>query len=307
MEHEHKSTKNIKTAFLLNLFFSIVELVGGIFTNSISIISDSIHDFGDATSILAAWYLEKKSEKGPDKNYTYGYARYSVLGALITSAILLVGSIVMLYNAIPRLINPVYIKYDGMIILGIFGLVINGAGALVTAKGERINEKAISLHLLEDVLGWIAVFVVSIVMKIFNLPILDPILSIGITIYILYHVFKNLKSIFEIFLEKAPDQKEFDEFKEEVVKENDKILELHHIHVWTMDGNNTYVTMHVLIKDDSTVDDVMNIKASIKEIAKKHDISHTTVEIEFEKEECENQNCEVKDCENCHHHHHHHI
>lgn len=307
MEHEHKSTKNIKTAFLLNLFFSIVELVGGIFTNSISIISDSIHDFGDATSILAAWYLEKKSEKGPDKNYTYGYARYSVLGALITSAILLVGSIVMLYNAIPRLINPVYVKYDGMIILGIFGLVINGAGALVTAKGERINERAISLHLLEDVLGWVAVFIVSIVMKIFDIPILDPILSICITIYILYHVFRNLKSIFEIFLEKSPDQTEFNEFKEEVLKENKEILGIHHIHIWTMDGNNTYVTMHVLIGDNSTVDDVMKIKKSIRDVAKKHGINHTTVEIEFEKEECENQNCEVKDCENCHHHHHHHI
>lgn len=305
MTKKQKSQKNIKTAFFLNLFFSIIELVGGIFTNSVSIISDSVHDFGDASSIAIAWWLEKKSEKKPDEKYTYGYARYSVLGALITSVILLVGSVIMLYNAIPRLLNPQYIKYNGMIILGIFGLIINGLGALTTSKSEKINEKAINLHLLEDVLGWIAVLVVSIVMKIFNIPILDPILSICITIFVLYNVFKNLKTIFEIFLEKAPTKTNFEEFKQELIKENNEIIDIHHIHIWTMDGNNTYVTMHILIKDGLKTEDIIALKEKIKDEARHYEISHTTIEIEYEKEKCKNEECQVEFEVSKHIHHHH--
>lgn len=306
MKKKEKSAKNIGVAFFLNLFFSIVELVGGIFTNSISIISDSVHDCGDALSIGIAWYLEKKANKKPDDKYTYGYARYSVLGALITSIVLIVGAIVMLYNAIPRIIHPQYVKYDGMILLGIIGFLINGIGTLVTSKGEKLNERSINLHLLEDVLGWIAVLIVSIVMKIFNVPILDPILSIGITIFILYHVFRNIKEVFEIFLEKAPKQIDFEEFKNELVKANEQILEIHHTHVWTMDGNNTYITMHVLVKDDTTTNNIILLKKQIKEETKHHNISHITIEVEYEKEKCENGECEVEESHNNHGHHDHH-
>lgn len=306
MKEKDKSANNIGVAFFLNLFFSIVELVGGIFTNSISIISDSVHDFGDAISIGIAWLLEKKSNKKPDSRYTYGYARYSVLGALITSIVLVVGSVVMLYNAIPRIINPQYIQYDGMLILGIIGLLVNGIGALVTSKGEKLNEKSINLHLLEDLLGWIAVLVISVIMKIFDMPILDPILSIGITVFILYHVFRNLKEVFEIFLEKAPKQVDFEEFKNELVEENKQIIEIHHTHVWTLDGNNTYITMHVLVKDDTTTDNIILLKKQIKEEAKEHNINHITIEIEYEKEKCENGECEIEENHEHHGHHHHH-
>jgi len=304
---KEKSAKNIRTAFFLNLFFSIIEIIGGVFTNSVSIISDAIHDFGDAISIATAWFLEKKSNQKPDYKYTYGYARFSVLGALITSIVLLVGSVVMLYNAIPRLMNPEAIKYDSMILIGILGVIINGAGALTTSKSERINEKAINLHLLEDVLGWIAVLVVSIVMRIFDLPILDPILSILITIYILYHVFKNLKSIFEIFLQKAPQDVKFDEFKNELLKENKEILDIHHIHFWTLDGETNFVTMHVLLKDDIKMDKVIELKQKIKHEGKHYNICNMTIEIEYEKEKCQSKECEVrKSNSNSHGHHHHH-
>ncbi len=303
---EKSSKNNIFMAFMLNLFFSIVEFVGGIFTNSISIISDSIHDFGDAISIAVAWFLEKKSEKKPDKKYTFGYARYSVLGALITSTVLLVGSVVMIYNAVPRIINPVEVNYDGMLILGILGLFINGAGALVTSKGEKINEKAVSLHLLEDVLGWIAVLVVSVIMKVFNIPVLDPILSILITVYILWHVVRNFKSVFEIFLEKAPESFEFEEFKKELMNENKEIKNIHHIHIWSVDGVNTYVMMHVVVSDDIQIPEIISLKKKISDEALHHKIVHTTIEIEFESEKCENEECDVKINEEMRHAHHHH-
>lgn len=303
---KEKSTKNIKTAFLLNLLFSAIELIGGLFTNSISIISDAIHDFGDAISIATAWFLEKKSNQKPDYKYTYGYARFSVLGALITSTVLLVGSVVMLYNAIPRLINPEEVKYDSMIFLGILGIIINGIGVFTTSKSNRINEKAINLHLLEDVLGWIAVLVVSIVMKIFDLPILDPILSILITVYILYHVFRNLKSIFEIFLQKAPQEVSVDELKNELLEENKEIIDIHHVHLWTLDGENNFVTMHVLVKDDTQVEKVIELKEKIKHEGISHNIGHMTIEIEYEKEKCKSTECEVeKNSSKSHGHHHH--
>lgn len=304
---KRKSSKNIFVAFLLNLSFSIIEFVGGIFTNSISIISDSVHDFGDAISIAVAWILEKKSEKKPDNKYTFGYARYSVLGAFITSMVLLVGAIFMIYNAIIRIMNPVEVNYDGMLILGVIGLLVNGLGALVTSKGNKINEKAVSLHLLEDVLGWIAVLATSIVMKIFDIPILDPILSIGITLYILKHVVQNLKSVFEIFLEKAPENSEFEEFKKELMEENKNIKDIHHIHVWSADGVNTYAMMHVVVPDDIGVKDIIELKDKINHEASHHNIVHVTIEIEFESEKCEHEKCEVEINENnIHSHHHHH-
>lgn len=302
---KEKSARNILTAFLLNLIFSIIELVGGLFINSISIISDSVHDFGDAISIAVAWILEKKSSKKPNYKYTYGYARYSVLGALITSCVLLIGSVVMIYNAVPRIVHPETIKYNSMIILGIIGLVFNGAGVFTTSKSERINEKAINLHLLEDVLGWIAVLIVSIVMKIWDIPILDPILSIFITIYILFHVFRNFREIFEIFLEKAPHEVNIDEIKNEIITEINEVIDIHHIHVWTLDGNSNYVTMHVLIKDDTSLDTIIEIKRKIKEEGKHHNICHMTIEIEYEKEGCNNFECDVENNKNIEPHHHH--
>lgn len=304
---KRKSSKNIFIAFLLNLLFSIIEVIGGIFTNSISIISDSIHDFGDAISIAVAWILEKKSEKKPDDKYTFGYARYSVLGAFITSMVLLVGSIFMIYNAVIRIINPVAVNYDGMLILGILGLFVNSIGAFVTSKGDKVNEKAVSIHLLEDVLGWVAVLLTSIIMKIFDIPILDPILSIGITVYILKHVIENLKIVFGIFLEKAPENSKFEEFKKELIEHNNMIKDIHHIHVWSADGVNTYAMMHVVVQDDINVQDIIALKKEINHEAAHHNINHLTIEIEFESEKCEHDECSVEVTEtNNHLHHHHH-
>lgn len=302
---KRKSSKNIFIAFILNLFFSIIELIGGIFTNSISIISDSVHDFGDAISIAVAWILEKKSEKKPDNTYTFGYARYSVLGAFITSMVLLVGAVFMIYNAVIRIINPVPVDYNGMLTLGVLGLIVNGLGAIITSKGSKINEKAVSLHLLEDVLGWIAVLFTSIIMKIFDVPILDPILSVGITIYILKHVVQNLKKVFEIFLEKAPQNSKFEEFKEDVLKEIGNIKDIHHIHVWSADGVNTYAMMHIVVPDMVGINDIVEIKKKIKHEAAHHNILHVTIEIEFESEKCDHQECKVEISDEAMHLHHH--
>ena len=285
-EHEHNASENIKIAFLLNLGFSILEAIGGFLTNSISIFTDSIHDFGDSISIGISYLLEKQSNKDPNHKYTYGYLRYSLLGALITSIILLTGSVVVIYNAIPRIIHPEEINHDAMIIFAIFGVIINGYAAYRTSHGEKHNEKAINLHMLEDVFGWIAVLIGSIFIKIYNLTIIDPILSILITIYILFHVYKYIKEVFDIFMEKVPDNININDIKKNVEEKFEMIKNIHHIHVWSLDGVNNYMTLHVELNEDINKDDLIKLKQDIKKELNKTGINHVTLEFDYFGEKC---------------------
>ncbi len=303
---KENSTKNIKIVFFLNLCFSIFELIGGIFTNSISIISDSVHDFGDCISIGISYFFERKSKKKPDNKYTYGYLRYSLMGALITSFVLLIGSTLVLYNAIPRLFNPEEVNYNGMLIFAVFGVAINGYAAYKTSKGHGKNEKAVSLHMLEDVLGWVAVLIGSLIMKIFDTPIIDPLLSIGISVYILYNVYDNIKGIMVVFMEKIPDDIDVKELKKHLKSAYKSIIDIHHIHIWTIDGINNYITMHLVIDSNTEVQDIIDLKNSIKHELGHENIKHVTIEIEYAGEKCNDKLCNIESSEATSHHHHHH-
>jgi cation diffusion facilitator family transporter len=303
MKNENQSEKNIAVAFILNFSFSIFELIGGIWTNSVSIISDSIHDFGDCLSIAISWLLEKKSGQKPDKFYTYGYQRFSVLGAMINSFVLFAGALIMLIGAITRILNPAPVNYDGVLFLAVIGLFVNGYGAYKTISGEKISEKAVGLHLLEDVLGWIAVLFAAIVMKIFDCPIIDPILSICITLFILYNVIKNVKKIFEIFLDKSNPNIDIEKLKNKLIK-LEKILDVHHLHSWT-DGINNFFTLHAIINDLSNKNDIIQIKKNIRGKLADEKINHVTIEIEFESENCNEHECSNIKNENISHSHHH--
>ena len=297
-----KTEKNIFIAFILNLAFAIFEFIGGTFTNSVSIISDSVHDIGDALSIGISYFLEKKSKKKPDEKYTYGYIRYSVLGSTITTVILLAGSILVIYNAVLRIINPEPINYDGMIIFAILGVVINFIAAYFTSRGESLNQKSVNLHMLEDVLGWVVVLIGAIVMRFTDISYIDPILSIGVALFIFVHAFKNFKAILDVFLEKTPKEVKISELKEHL-GEIEGVIDVHHVHVWSMDGYSNFATMHIVSNDNSKA-----LKEKIKEELKEHGINHVTIEIEAENEQCENGDCKVESSnqEGHHHHHHHH-
>ena len=295
-----KTEKNILIAFVLNISFSIFELIGGIFTNSISIMSDAIHDFGDALSIGISLILEKISKKKPDEKYTYGYARYSVLGALITTIVLTVGSIFVILGGINRILNPVTINYNGMIIFAIFGVIINFLAAYFTKEGESINQKAVNLHMLEDVLGWVVVLIGSILIKFTSITLVDSIMSIGIAIFILINAFKNLKDILDLFLEKTPKDISIEEIKKHLL-EMKEILDVHHIHIWSMDGVTNYSTMHIVTEENNAKELKKKIRKEMNELG----ISHTTIEIEDKNDDCEEKECEVKINNEVHHHHHH--
>lgn len=295
-----KTEKNILVAFLLNLSFSIFELVGGLFTNSIAIISDAIHDFGDSLSIGISYFLERKSKKKPDNKYTYGYSRYSILGAFITNSILIAGSILVIYNAIDRIINPSEINYDGMIVFALFGVVINFCAAYFTKGGKSLNQRAVNLHMLEDVLGWIVVLIGAIVIKFTEINTIDSILSIFVALFIMVHAIKSFKQILELFLVKMPSSIKLEELKKHLI-EIEGIINVHHIHIWSLDGVNNYATMHIVYDGlDSTY-----IKDKVKEEMLEHGISHTTIELEDKDSDCDDHECTVKELETHHHHHHH--
>jgi len=292
-----KTEKNILIAFLLNITFSIFELFGGIFTNSVAILSDSVHDLGDAISIGISYFLERKSKRGANNKYTYGYVRYSVLGGVITTTILLVGSILVIVGAINRIINPVEVNYSGMIIFAIFGVVLNFIAAYVTREGDSINQRSVNLHMLEDVLGWIVVLIGAIIMNFTDIKIIDPIMSICVSLYILYHSLANFKRILDIFLEKTPKEVDIDELKKHLLKIKD-VEDIHHIHVWSMDGYNNYATMHIVSKSNN----IKEVKKEIREELEEHNICHAI--LETEEEICDDKECHVEFKEVSHHHHH---
>ena len=300
MEKEIHTERNILIAFLLNLAFAVFEFVGGIFTGSVAIVSDAVHDIGDAVSIGFSFFFEKKSKKQPDEKYTYGYARYSVVGSVITTLILLFGSAMVIYNAVMRAISPVEINYDGMIVFAVVGVCVNLGAAFLTREEGSLNQKAVNLHMLEDVLGWIVVLVGAVVMRFTDLVIIDPLMSIGVAIFILVNAVKNLKEAVDLFLEKTPCGVDVHEIEAHLCG-LEGVLDVHHVHIWSMDGQSHYATMHVVASGDPH-----EIKERIREELKEHGIGHATLELEAEGEHCHEEHCLVEQLGGGGHHHHHH-
>ncbi len=282
--HTH-DTGNIKVAFFINLVFTIIEIIGGVMTNSIAILSDAVHDLGDSLSLGLAWYFQNYSKKKESKNYSYGYSRFSLLGAIINSIVLVVGSFFIIIKAIPRLIHPEQPETQGMIILAIMGVVFNGAAVLRLKKGTSINERVVSLHLLEDVLGWVAVLIGSIIMHFYDIPIIDPILSLGIALFILFNVYKNLKETIQIVMQGTPENTNHEDVTKCILAFSE-VQEIHDLHIWSMDGAFNILTAHLVIKGDPSLSDIISLKAKVKEALHSLSIEHATIEFEGIDESC---------------------
>ncbi|MBE6975770.1 MAG: cation transporter [Ruminococcaceae bacterium] len=293
-----KSERNIFVAFVLNLAFSVFELIGGLFTGSVAIMSDALHDLGDASSIGISYILERKSKRQPDETYTYGYARYSVIGSAITTLILLLGSAIVICHAAGRIVNPMGIHYDGMIVFAGIGVIVNLTAAFVTRDGESLNQKAVNLHMLEDVLGWVVVLIGAVIMRFADIAILDPIMSIGVAIFIIIHAVDNLREVICLFLEKTPWGIAVKEVEKSVSRIGG-VLDVHHIHIWTMDGQRNYATMHIVTNADPHA-----IKEQVRNTLAECGIGHVTLELETENEPCSEKCCHVE--HGAHHGHHHH-
>lgn len=283
--HSHDSGSSLGTAFFLNFGFTILELIGGLWTNSVAITADALHDLGDTISLGVAWFLGRYAQKETDQDYSYGYRRYSLLGALVNTLILIGGGLFVLSEAVPRLLAPERANAAGMIGLAIVGVIVNGLAVWRVKGGQSLNTQVVTWHLLEDVLGWVAVLIVSIVLLFTDWYILDPILSILITLYVLYNVIGNLRKTLAIFLQAVPESIDISDIQRRLAA-IEPVQSTHHTHVWSLDGEQHVLTTHLVVPDGATKEVVLAVKRRVIEITNDHNFAHVTIEIEYESEDC---------------------
>ncbi|MGB3588727.1 MAG: cation diffusion facilitator family transporter [Tunicatimonas sp.] len=284
--HVHPVTNNLKVAFFLNLLFTIIEFIGGALTNSVAILADAVNDLGDTFAIGSALFLENYSQKGRSKNFSFGFKRFSPLSALINSVILLVGSIIIVYESVPRLLNPEPVQSEGMLYLAILGVLMNGAAVLrLKSGGDSINQRTVMLHLMEDALGWIAVLIGSGIMLLTDWVIIDPILSIGIALFILWNAFKNLRKVSMIFLQATPENLDVESIRQTLCSLNE-ITGIHDIHLWTMDGQYHILSVHLVVKEDKRLNELADLRVKVRRLLNEYHINHITIQFEVAGEKC---------------------
>jgi len=291
--HIHSSTKNIKLAFFLNVGFTLLEFVGGILTNSTAILADAVHDLGDSFALGQAWYFESLTARKGSARYTYGFRRFSLLGALISTLLLLLSSFYVLSEAVPRIIEPEHSNAQGMAILGVIGIAVNGYSMLRLTDESSINARTVRLHLLEDVLGWAAILIVAVVLLFKDIHILDPILAVLITMYILSNVVKNVRVILPVFLQAAPERIDINKISEQI-KNIEHVESVHHIHIWSLDDQHQVFSGHLVADKNLDSKQYAELKKNVKELIEEHGFYHSTVEIELPEEACrvsENEIC----------------
>ena len=283
--HHHHAGSNIALAFWLNLGFCIIEFIGGALTNSLAIMSDALHDLGDSIALGMAWQLERYAGKQANERYSYGHRRFSLLGALINTVILLIGGVFILSEAIPRLLNPEAVHAPGMLALAVLGVAVNGFAAFRLRNEGSMNAKVMAWHLYEDLLGWLAVLIVSVVMIVKPMPILDPILSILITLYITWNVIKNLRRTVALFLQAVPEELSLPAIEQELCA-IPNVQSCHHTHLWSLDGERHVLTTHLIVADAISAADIGLVKQAVHALAHRHGFVHTTIEIEQAGAQC---------------------
>lgn len=282
-DHQHAS-RALLIAFGINLAFTVVEAIGGVWTNSMAVLSDALHDLGDCLVLGAAWYLQRVAQRGRDAHYSYGYGRYSMLGGWASSMVLIVGAVVMLFTSVPRLWSHEEVNAEGMILLAVFGLVMNSLAAWLLHRGSSLNERGAYLHLLEDVLGWAAVLVGAFLIKATGLVLIDPILSILIGCYIGYNAIRTLVQGTGLLMQRLPGH--FDMAAVEgALSGLPDVLSTHDLHAWSMDGRYTVLTVHLVVaRSDSAASE--RIKQQARTELTRFGVDHATIELEHPDEPC---------------------
>ncbi|MFP4373431.1 MAG: cation diffusion facilitator family transporter [Spirochaetaceae bacterium] len=274
-----EDTGAFRGAFFLNLVFTVIELIGGLLTNSVAILSDAVHDLGDSVSLLFSWAMERVAGRPRTPKQTFGYKRYSLLGAIVGAAVLLVGSVFVMMEAVPRLFAPEAVHPEGMLPLAVAGMTFNLLAVLRLRGGKKLNHRVVVLHFMEDVLGWVGVFVVSVVLLFADLPILDPILSVVVTLYVLSRIVPRLKHALGVFMQYAPADVDTGRI-ESRISAIEHVEGLHDVHVWSLDGSYNLFSSHVVVDGDLSLSDLEGLKARIKSTLAELGIHHVTLEFE---------------------------
>lgn len=273
--------KNVGFAASLNILFTFIGVVGGLLTNSMALLADAMHDFVDSVALVVAWLAERQAKRSATSRMTFGYRRLSLLSALFAALVLVIGSLYILSQAIPRLINPEPVEAGGMIIIALIGITINGLGYFRLKKGLSQNEKVLSWHLLEDILGWIVLLIGAVIMRYWNAPIIDPIMTIGFTAFVLWGVSRNARETFNILLQGVPSHIDMDEVYKAILSV-EGVKKVHDLHVWSLEGETDILTAHVTVEDRYLLEKPDEIKRVIKEKLEAVHIEHSTLELESE-------------------------
>nr|WP_295000519.1 cation diffusion facilitator family transporter [uncultured Methanobrevibacter sp.] len=275
--HHKKAGENLAFVFFMNLAFNIIVIIGALATNSMAILADFIHDASDTISIALAWILENVSQKDSSDNYSYGYQRFSILGAVIISLFVIFMAFVILSEAIPRLFAPEGVDAGGMMVVAIIGLVFKFLSVYRLHGGETFNEKAIFFHQLGDVFEWLTILVLSIILLLgVDVPYLDALVSIGIAFWLIFNLGRNLYKAVEVLLQKTPDNFNVEEFKQSI-ESIDGVNEIDDFHIWSLDGIDSVMTLKVDVDFGKNVNE---IKKEIYEISNKYHVVDITIELE---------------------------
>jgi len=275
--HHKKAGENLAFVFFMNLAFNIIVIIGAIATNSMAILADFIHDASDTISIAIAWILEKVSQKDSSDNYSYGYQRFSILGAVIISVFVIFMAFVILSEAIPRLFAPEGVDASGMLLVAIVGLVFKFLSVYRLHGGETFNEKAIFFHQLGDIFEWLTILVLSIILILgVDVPYLDALVSIGIAFWLIFNLGRNLYKSLEVLLQKTPDNFDVNEFKQSI-EAIDGVNEIDDFHIWSLDGIDSVMTLKVDVDFGKNVNE---IKKEIYAISNKYHVVDITIELE---------------------------
>jgi cobalt-zinc-cadmium efflux system protein len=283
---DNQALRGMLIALLLNTIFLIIEFIGAEIYSSVAIFADAIHDVGDTFVLALSAFFIVLARLPSIKQFTYGLPRLSLLGGGITALFLISGSVFSLFNAAWRLYEPISPVASGMVGMAILGIVVNSAGYWsINRSSTSISGKIISLHLVEDLLGWIAILVGALVMLLVHAPIIDPLLSIAISLFVLWHAAKRGSTIAKLFLEGVPEGID-EQLIENAIKAVPNVSGIHDTHIWSLDGELHLMTCHVVVSKGITLDSAIATKDKIRTLLEQHNIWHCTIELEMEGFNC---------------------
>ncbi|HKK49874.1 MAG TPA: cation diffusion facilitator family transporter [Alkalispirochaeta sp.] len=277
--HNHAVVGDLRVALGINVLFTGIELVGGLLTNSVAIIADAVHDFGDSVTLAIALVMERVAGKQRTAQLTFGYRRFSTLGALVTGLVLIVGAVTVLIHTIPRLLEPQSVDTGGMAILAVIGVVMNTLAAIRLSRSGSMNARAAFLHLMEDVFGWIAVLLGAIAIRVWGILWLDPLLSVGINAYIVFRAVPILRQALRVMLQYVPGERSVDEVSA-LISAITGVREVHDVHLWTLDGMYTLLSAHVVADGERSLGELEVLKQNARTVLHEHGIQHVTLELE---------------------------
>jgi cobalt-zinc-cadmium efflux system protein len=284
MELHIEKGNRLLLATVLNLIITVAEIIGGILSNSLALLSDALHNFSDTFATLFAYVADIVGKKGKNEQKTFGYQRIEIIAAFLNAAILIGICVYLIFEAWKKFYNPEHINSRIMFIVAVIGLVANFLSMLFLHRHAHssLNVKAAYLHLLGDTFSSVGVVIASILLYFFNWYLIDPLLTLLISIYILKETYVVLKQAFNILMQSTPSELDLQKIKDSIVKEFESIDNLHHIHAWNLTENKIYFECHADLKNDINISETHMLNEKIKQfLSEKYNISHITIQFEY--------------------------